>query len=123
VLEHLATRQVVVAKLAAALRPGGWLVIDDYGLRTIPASETPHRAWRRVGEAMIEVLRAAGADPHSGAKLACALRTAGLADITAEALVWPVLVPALAPMVLPVNEQMRGALLSTGVSPPTTSMR
>jgi predicted small secreted protein len=29
----------------------------------------------------------------------------------------------LAPMALPVIEQMRGALLSTGVSPPTTSMR
>jgi SAM-dependent methyltransferase len=114
VLEHLAERQVVVAKLAAALRPGGWLVVDDYDLRTIPASEPPHRAWRRVGEATIEVLRAAGADPHYGAKLLCALRTAGLADVTADALVRPVLAPALAPMVLPVIEQAREALLATG---------
>lgn len=114
VLEHLAERQVVVAKLADALRPGGWLVVDDYDLRTIPASEPPHRAWRRVGEATIEVLRAAGADPYYGGKLLCVLRTAGLAYVTAEALVQPVLAPALAPMVLPVIEQMRDALLSTG---------
>jgi SAM-dependent methyltransferase len=114
VLEHLAERQVVVAKLAAALRPGGWLVVDDYDLRTVPASEPPHGPWRRVGEATIEVLRAAGADPYYGSKLLHALRTAGLADATAEALVRPVFAPALAPMVLPVIEQMREALLATG---------
>ena len=114
VLEHLAERQVVVAKLADALRPGGWLVVEDYDLRTITASEPPHRSWRRVGEAMVEVLRASGADPHYGAKLLCALRTAGLAEVAAEALVRPVLAPALAAMVLPVIEQMREALLATG---------
>jgi SAM-dependent methyltransferase len=114
VLSELARRDSVVDTLAAALRPGGWLVVDEYDLRTIPVSHPPDRAWRRVGEAAIAVMQACGADPHFGGKLLSALGSAGLAGVTAEALVHPVLAPELEPVVGPFLEQRRDALLATG---------
>ncbi|HET9608026.1 MAG TPA: hypothetical protein VFP06_00375 [Acidimicrobiales bacterium] len=97
VLEHLPQRDAVVAKLVAALRPGGWLVIDDYDLCTIGVVDPPHAAWSATADATVAVLRAAGVDPYYGSKLLGVLRSAGLVDVDAEGLVRPRLLPDLAP--------------------------
>src|SRR3546814_16046084 len=52
VLEHLPQREAVVAKLAAALRPGGWLVVQDYDIRTMAVAEPPHDGWQACAHAM-----------------------------------------------------------------------
>ena len=45
VLEHLTERRQILDRLAAALRPGGWLVIEDYDW-TCFGFEGDDRAWR-----------------------------------------------------------------------------
>ena len=114
VLEHLPQRDAVVAKLVAALRPGGWLVIDDYDLCTIGVVDPPHAAWSATADAAVAVLRAAGVDPNYGSKLLGVLHAAGLVDVDAEGLVRPRLLPDLAPAIRPVLERMREPMIATG---------
>lgn len=52
-----------------ALTPGGWLLVEDYDLATLPVSHPPDATWSKVAAAPAELLRAAGADPRMGAKL------------------------------------------------------
>lgn len=84
VLEHLPDRVEVVGKLARSLRPGGWLVVEDYDLCTIAATDPASPTWARVCDAAVGVLRNAGADPGYGRRLPGALRGAGLVDVVAE---------------------------------------
>src|SRR3546814_5955885 len=84
VLEHLPQREAVVAKLAAALRPGGWLVVQDYDIRTMAVAEPPHDGWQACAHAMPAMMQSAGTDPLCGSQLVGLLRRAGLVDITAE---------------------------------------
>src|SRR3546814_19995110 len=63
VLEHLPQREAVVAKLAAALRPGGWLVVQDYDIRTMAVAEPPHDGWQACAHALPAMLQSAGTDP------------------------------------------------------------
>jgi SAM-dependent methyltransferase len=65
----------------ASLQPGGRMVALDYdtgGVRTEPA--VPLLA--QMGEWVDAAFRAAGADPHVGARLAPLLREAGFADVS-----------------------------------------
>ncbi len=57
VLEHLPQRRTVLAKLVEGLRPGGWLVVEDYDLRTISVTDPPRGAWSAVASAVVPVLR------------------------------------------------------------------
>src|SRR3546814_2854518 len=78
VLEHLPQREAVVAKLAAALRPGGWLVVQDYDIRTMAVAEPPHDGWQACAHAMPAMMQSAGTDPLCGSQLVGLLRRAGL---------------------------------------------
>jgi SAM-dependent methyltransferase len=114
VLEHLPPRQAVVAKLAAALRPGGWLVVDDYDVRSMSVIDPPHPAWVRVSVAVVRLLRATGNDPCFGSRLRDVLRRAGLTEVSAEGLVHPMPVPEVAPVVLPGLIRLRRPLIESG---------
>ncbi len=93
VLVHLADRQQVLKRLVAALRPGGWLLIEDVDFggatagmlaryATGPGSLTA--ATERIYLAVAAVFAAAGADPSCGRGLASALAEAGLTGVSAE---------------------------------------
>ena len=83
VLEHLPDRARVIDKLAAALRPDGWLVIEDYDWTGFSFGDTDPQS-DRVTEAVITFMQQAGFDPRYGRRVVADLAAAGLADIRGE---------------------------------------
>ena len=75
-------RDAVIPKLVRALKPGGWLVVEEYDL--FPARASPDRAWAATTEAAIAALRAGGSDYAWARGLPPALAAAGL-EITEAA--------------------------------------
>ncbi len=93
VLVHLPDRQQVLKRLVAALRPGGWLLIEDvdFGgatagmLSQYASAPRPARAAvERIYLAIAQVFAANGADPTYGSRLTSAMAEAGLARVAAE---------------------------------------
>lgn len=83
VLEHVPERETAVARMVEALKPGGWLLIEDIDMVThLPV--TPSDAYERVAAAMTGLLASVGSDPHFGRRLAGVLYEAGLEDVQAE---------------------------------------
>jgi len=80
-LEHLPLRDDVLRTLAAALTPGGWLLIEDLDWVTAIVIDPPAPVHERVATACRTVLEAHGYDPTFGRRLPRALRAAGLTDV------------------------------------------
>jgi SAM-dependent methyltransferase len=85
VLTHLPQRQAVLSRLLRALRPGGWLQLEDFDISYAPVLLAPDERTREGYEAYQSAkdraLRAAGADPTWGRTAATDLRAAGFTDI------------------------------------------
>src|SRR6185436_3209711 len=83
---HLPEREAVVDKLIQALKPGGWLVIEDFdSLSLLPdhmvnPAETPLKATT----ALREFMRLKGVDLRFVRLLSAKLRGRGLKDVSAE---------------------------------------
>ncbi len=90
VLEHIPERDHVVRRLGAALRPGGWLVLEDFDWGSMavatgcPAAELLERAHA----AARPLFTAAGYDCEHGRRLPGGLAAAGLVDVGAEGRVY-----------------------------------
>ena len=93
VVEHVTDRELVIKRLAAALRPGGWLLLEetDFGGATagtlaeyVSAPEPQRAAMERVYLAVAKIFAAIGADPSYGRQLVGVLTDAGLARVAAE---------------------------------------
>lgn len=93
VLTHLPDPPAVVAKLLRALVPGGWLLVEDYDMSTLPVSQPPDATWHKVASAPLELVRMGGGDPQMGAKLTSILHAAGAEDVDTEAVALPRRVP------------------------------
>jgi SAM-dependent methyltransferase len=85
VLLHLPRRAEAVARMAAALRPGGVLVAGEIDFAG-HAPVTPSAAWERVWRAFAETVSAAGWDPEVGGRLPALLEAAGLDGVEGRAL-------------------------------------
>jgi SAM-dependent methyltransferase len=86
VLEHLPEAEAVLRRLVGALRPGGWLVLEDFdwsSLLVAPGCTGGDRL-ARAFEALGIVFPAAGAATDLGRRLPLALQAAGLVDGGAE---------------------------------------
>jgi SAM-dependent methyltransferase len=83
VLEHLAERRQILDRLAAALRPGGWLVIEDYDWTAFGVEGTD-RQLERVTEAILSFMQRAGFEPHYGRHVVADMAAAGLTDVRGE---------------------------------------
>jgi SAM-dependent methyltransferase len=94
VLEHLPQRQAILARLVAAVKPGGWLLVEAADYTTWNAEPSADREtaalFRRGSDAYLGFRRQVGLDTAFGSRLHHALRTAGLADVGAEGTIWPV---------------------------------
>ncbi|GAA1984910.1 methyltransferase domain-containing protein [Kitasatospora viridis] len=120
VLEHLPDRERAVRRLAAAVRPGGWLVLEDFDIEG-PAVELIARYWpdgqHELAERLYRALEAAfgraGADPGYGRRLPDALAGAGLTEVGAR-LQAPVL-PGGTPFLALTLRQLRAPLLAGGL--------
>ena len=88
VLVHLPDRARALAAMVAALRPGGWLLIEDADtalqpLACLDDSGPAQRRANRLRDAVRELLKRRGVDLRYGRTLPRALREAGLVDVAA----------------------------------------
>ncbi|MGH3850735.1 MAG: class I SAM-dependent methyltransferase [Pseudonocardiaceae bacterium] len=85
VLMHLPERRAVLDRLVRALRPGGWLQLDEFDITYGPALLMPDPRARELYErfmvAKASLFDTAGADGAWGQHAAAAMHDAGLVDI------------------------------------------
>ncbi len=85
VLSHLPERAAVLARLREALRPGGWLQVDEIDVTHWPALLAPDHGSRELYEtflrAMASVLVGVGSDPTWGRSAAQEIAQAGFTQI------------------------------------------
>jgi SAM-dependent methyltransferase len=82
-LEHLSARDAALDRLARALRPGGWLVVEDYDWTAFgfdPAAELESRATA----AILTFMANAGFDQTYGRRITSSLAERGLTDVRGE---------------------------------------
>lgn len=88
VLAHLPQREEVLAKLVAALRPGGWLLCEDLDEMTIalvaPEDPAVRDLYIRVESAVGAAMSRRGADYRFGRRLPARLVAAGLVEVAGE---------------------------------------
>lgn len=79
-LEHLPERDAALDRLIRALRPGGWLVVEDYDWTSFgfdPATDLQARA----AAAVLSFMGNAGFDQTYGRRVTSALAAGGLTDV------------------------------------------
>jgi SAM-dependent methyltransferase len=83
VLQHVAEREEALDRMLAALRPGGWLVIEEADMRAFEAQPLPEPlgALHRLmcGAAAQQAYR----DPNFGTRVLSALQDRGVRELTA----------------------------------------
>jgi len=86
ILVHLPERELALAKMAGALKPGGWLVCEEFDSLSMPADPAlyPDECALKAQAAMQRVMAARGANTRYGRDLAARLRNHGLVDIRAH---------------------------------------
>ena len=86
ILVHLPERELALAKMVAALKPGGWLVCEEFDSLSMPADPAlhPDECALKAQAAMQRVMASRGANTRYGRDLAVRMRAHGLVDIRAE---------------------------------------
>jgi SAM-dependent methyltransferase len=86
VLIHIPERGAVLAKLVAALKPGGWLVIEDFDSLSMAPDRTinPLECQLAASDAMRAYLMGGGSEPRFGRTLYGRFRELGLSQVAAE---------------------------------------
>lgn len=85
VLLHLPERLAVLDKLVRALRPGGWLQLDEFDIEYGPALAGPGQdVYERFLAAKAELMRSAGALGTWGRSVGAAMTAAGLESVEAR---------------------------------------
>ena len=122
-LEHLPGRDQALKRIASALRPGGWVLIEDIDWAPMLSSpprvflhpETGKRRSVRVWRGLVRVMQAAGYEAEYGRALPIELINQGLIDVGAESrsmMFWGGSPGTAAPIFS--LEQLRQALLEIG---------
>ncbi|GAB2743958.1 methyltransferase [Kitasatospora kifunensis] len=120
VLVHLPERAQVLRTLAAAVRPGGWLVIEDADPALQPLACPDERGpaeelANRIRRGFRALLAERGVDLAFGRTLPALLRTAGLSEVAAEAY-FPVTSPACRELEAATVRQLREQLTAGGLA-------
>ena len=89
VLIHLPDREVALKQMIDSLKPGGWIVVEEFDALTFLPDQAvnPAEANLRVRQAFDEALTARGVDLHCGRLLAHELKANGLVQVGVEATV------------------------------------
>jgi SAM-dependent methyltransferase len=120
VLVHVPDRARALATMAAALRPGGWLLVEDADtalqpLACLDDSGPAQRRANRLRDAVRELLKRRGADLRYGRTLPRALRAAGLVDVAAAGS-FPVGGLACGRLETSTIRHVRGELIAAGLA-------
>ena len=82
VLEHLAGREAALAKMVAALKPGGWLLVEDPDwVSFLPVARDQTDVFERAWWQFFAPVRQAGWEPYYARTLGTTLRRHGLRDV------------------------------------------
>jgi len=121
VLFHLPERDELVGKLVRAVKPGGWLQIDDFDLGHWPGlqfADDQHRAvYERYREALNALFDHAGSELGWGTRISHVMRAEGLTEIDhdVEVGVWRAHTPG-ADLMYNHTFQLRDRLLAEGLT-------
>ena len=91
VIGHVRDHDRAIANIVRAVRPGGWVLIEDADFLWLGLNEQPiypERAmpvYLRVWKAVAEFLQVRGFDVNWGRRLAHAMADAGLSEVAGEA--------------------------------------
>jgi SAM-dependent methyltransferase len=87
VLMHLPERETALARMISALKPGGWLVDEEYDSCSMPpdSAVSPVEVLLPTQVAMMRLMDDGGVDRLYGRRLCGRLRAHGLISISAEA--------------------------------------
>jgi SAM-dependent methyltransferase len=116
VLAHLPQREAALARMVAALRPGGWLLLEEFDTLSLPPDPALNPAERapRLYAAMLRLMTERGVDLRLGRLLPGRLRALGLADVDAEGRVFLLRAGSAFADLMKANlEQLRAALTSS----------
>jgi ubiquinone/menaquinone biosynthesis C-methylase UbiE len=125
VLEHIPARQEVLARIVSAMKPGGWLLVEDVDFAGATASAlasyvsaTPAVATvERIYLAATALFATSGADASYGRRLPTALAAAGLVNVGAEVHT-PVVTGGTDNWTRGTVEQLADRLVETGLAGP-----
>jgi SAM-dependent methyltransferase len=116
VLMHLPERERVLARLVTALKPGGWLVDEEFDSCVVPdRTLSSEETFTKTHDAMLRIMHDRGVEIGFGRRLFGLLRAAGLSDVGAEGRtsMWPSGSPG--PTLMRSNyEQLRSAMIEGG---------
>lgn len=86
VLLHIPERATVLERMIAALKPGGWLVIEDFDTTSVlpDLSANPAEAWMPTADAMRTFMMRGGVDARFGRSLYGRFKRLGLTDVRSE---------------------------------------
>jgi SAM-dependent methyltransferase len=118
VLIHVPARAEALRRMVSALRPGGWLLIEDYDVNLQPLicldeDTADQRLANKVKAEFRQLLLARGADTALGRRLPRMLREAGLIDVEADAY-FPLALPAVGVLETANVRQVLDALIERG---------
>jgi SAM-dependent methyltransferase len=119
-LIHLPNRETVLSALVDALRPGGWLLLEeaDPGLQPLlcPDETGPaERLANRLRSGFRTLMAGRGVDLAYGRTLPRRLRAAGLCDVGADAY-FPITSPACLTLERATVEHIRASLVAAGLA-------
>jgi SAM-dependent methyltransferase len=119
VLIHLPERRAVLERLIEALKPGGWLLLEDFDCSILHANPDPNLAPDPPAsvKGLQDVLTARGCDLLCGRRLPWLLRAHGLQDVEAESRGLVCTGASLFASGMQANiEQVHDEILATGVT-------
>lgn len=122
VLVHVPERERALAAMVSALRPGGWLLVEDADPALQPLSSleerTPEQALaNKLRTGFRSLMGGRGADLAYGRTLPRVLREAGLSDVRADAF-FPVAHPACARLETATIHLIADQLVENGIATP-----
>jgi SAM-dependent methyltransferase len=87
VLLHIPQREQALERMIAALKPGGWLVAEEYDSASMPPDPavSPGEVLLKTHVAMMRIFEEAGVNRYYGRQLFARLRAHGLTRVAAEA--------------------------------------
>jgi len=117
VINHMADRDDVLQRMAAALTPDGWLLVEDFDSDSTPPDPdaSPGESYLATHRAMARLMADRGFDRRYGRKLFRRFQACGLTQVSAEARMFMCPGGSAGTLLLRANiEQLREALIEGG---------